>query len=357
MNEMARIDPPVRIPAEWEPHACCVMAWAAVCAKEWEVPLGKVEDELADVIRKIAEFEPVRLLTPQSSPAETRFRGCANIEIVPAPVDDIWMRDIAPTFAIKTNGASEEVVAIDWNFNSWGGTKDRSPRTGDALGRNAEALFGFPRISASFVGEGGALITDGAGTVVTTRSCLLNPNRNPFRDADREAAIEADLARFGVRRVVWLEGDPCEPITSGHVDGYVLLAPNGVVLVEGGDPGSETPRWREHDIAALEAAVNANGARFEVRRVLPPRENVVRESGRTYWKKYSRFFAPCYLNAYVANGAVIGASFGAEERDELARQELARAFPGREVVLLDIDAIATGGGGIHCLTQPIPAVN
>jgi agmatine deiminase len=154
---------------------------------------------------------------------------------------------------------------------------------------------------------------------------------------DRQRRIEIELAKLGIRRVIWLEGDPCEPGTSGHVDGYVLLAPSGVALVEGAyEAGTgEPPMWREHDIDLLENAEDAHGRRLKVKRV------------RT----------PGYLNAYVTNGAVITARFGDPERDAVAREALARAFPGREIVMLRVDHIFNAGGGIHCLTQPMPLQN
>lgn len=159
----------IRIPAEWEPHACCLMAWAV--HSEWKGSVNKVKDELEAVIKTIAQFEPVRLLTPndQFADAQARFSG-QQIEIKEAPVDDIWMRDIAPTFALNDG----EVVAIDFNFNGWGNTRQRPARPGDRLGSKAAEIFGTPRVCASFVAEGGALITDGDGTIVTTESCLLN---------------------------------------------------------------------------------------------------------------------------------------------------------------------------------------
>jgi agmatine deiminase len=184
---------------------------------------------------------------------------------------------------------------------------------------------------------------------MTTRSCLLNPNRNPVRRGiDRQRTIERELRKLGISKVIWLEGDPCEPITSGHTDGYVLCAPGGVVLVEAiDDPNVEPPLWREHDTALLESARDADGRRLKVMRVLAPR--------RRYWKGDPETFAPSYLNAYVANGALIGARFGDPERDEAARKALARAFPGCKIVMLNVNHIANGGGGVHCLTQPMAA--
>lgn len=342
---------PIRIPAEWEPHACCWMAWAV--HREWGRAVRKVKRELSEVVQTIARYEPVCLLAPRgfaAREARREFSACPSVTVIEAPVDDIWMRDIAPTFALRRRGARQEVVAIDWNFNAWGATKARLPRPGDRLAKTAAAIFGVPRIQARFVAEGGAFATDGRGTLVTTRSCLLNPSRNPVRRGkDRQRLIQAELRRFGIRYVVWLEGDPCEPGTSGHVDGYVLLAPSNVALVDACDDKEvEAPMWRAHDIALLKGARSTHGRRLKVRPVRAPRPR--------YCSGDPESFAASYLNAYVANGAVIGARFGDPERDEAARMALVRAFPGCKIVMLWIDNIADGGGGIHCLTQPMPAV-
>ena len=339
----------IRIPAEWEPHACCWMAWAV--HSEWGKAINKVKRELSEVIQTIAEYEPMRLLARRGQAlreARQEFASCLNVTVIEAPVDDIWMRDIAPTFALRGGHREQGVVAIDWNFNGWGSSCERPARSGDRLAKAAPSIFGVPTVSVPFVAEGGALVTDGRGTMITTRSCLLNPNRNPVRsNEDRQSVIERELGNLGIRKTIWLEGDPCEPITSGHIDGYVLLAPNGVVLVEAcDDKAIESPMWRKHDIALLENARNAEGHKFKLMRVAAPR--------RRYWKGDPESFAPCYLNAYVANGAVIGARFGDPERDDVAREALAKAFPGRKIITLKVNHVANGGGGVHCLTQPMP---
>lgn len=323
------------------------MAWAL--KPYWRPSINKVKRELSEVVQTIARFEPVKVLAPrgvQLREARREFAGCTDIEVIEAPVDDIWMRDIGPTFAIRTAGKWKEVVALDWNFNGWGGRYKVIRGEGRAADIVAAAA-GVDCIRAKFRAEGGALVFDGRGTAITTRSCLLNPNRNPFvSDIDRQRWIEDDLRRFGIDRVVWLEGDPSEPITGGHVDGYVLLCPGGKALVEYiSDSDVEGPMWRDHDIVLLASTKTIRQHKFRIEKVAAPHVR--------YWKKKSEFFAPAYLNAYVANGAVIAARFGDSVRDQAAKIALERAFPERVVVQLEINHIAEGGGGIHCLTQPM----
>jgi len=169
------------------------------------------------------------------------------------------------------------------------------------------------------------------------------------RGINRERTIEAAVSQLGIRRVIWLEGDPCEPITSGHTDGYVMCAPDRTVLVERmDDEDCEPPFWRDHDIAMLEDASDADDRAFAIRTVQAPRQRFWRGKGDP------DYFAPCYLNAYVANGAVIAGRYHDEERDAAAQDALAASFPGRDVVQLESDALAHAGGGIHCLTQSMP---
>ena len=126
----------IRIPADWEPHGFCWMAWAV--HEEWGRAVNKVKRELSEVVQTIARYDPVRVLASRDHSlreARREFSGCSNITVIEAPVDDIWMRDIGPTFAWRGNGRDQEVVAIDWNFNGWGGIKCRLSRAGDHIAR------------------------------------------------------------------------------------------------------------------------------------------------------------------------------------------------------------------------------
>lgn len=300
------------MPSECEPHRCCYLAWA-INNRDWAGTRGAVASELRVVISTIAEYEPVRLLTPlrQVDDAKRQEFG-PNVEIVEAPVDDIWMRDIAPTFALR----GSDIIGIDWNFNSWGAAQERPARSGDKLATEAAAIFGVAQVSAPFIAEGGAFVTDGKGTIITSRSCLLNKNRNPNVTASR---IEQGLSVFDRCHVIWLEGDPKEPITSGHVDGYVMFGESGEVLVEdvgGMDRAADDRRMR--DINTLRSSVDAEGKPLSVRIVAPPREK--------FWASKNALFAPAYMNAYVANGAVITGRFGDLERDSLAELAIRQAF-------------------------------
>lgn len=321
----------IHIPADFEPHARTIMAWAV--HREWGGDRERVERELDQVIRAIAEDEPVTLLTPPDLAGAARLRGFGpEVEIMPAPVDDVWMRDIAPVFAKR----GDDTVAIDFNFNAWDGS--RGVRPGDRLARTHD--FGVRVIGMPFVGEGGAFVTDGAGLAVTTRSCLLS--RNPHLD---EAAITRAFGSIGMHTVIWLDGDRREPITTGHPDGYMAFLPDRSLLVEAIDHGHGR-RARDRDLAALRQAVEEGRLRA-LRLFSRPRER--------RFEFAPAQFAGTYLNFFVTRRSVLTARFGDEMEDPRAESRLRELFPGREIRMLDINAILRGGGGIRCLTQPVPS--
>ena len=287
-----------RLVPDWAPHSFCWMAWGL--HSEWGPALGRVADELRRIIVAIAEFEPVRLLTPRNILGQAKAQSLGpNVEIVEAPVDDIWMRDIAPMYI----ASGSEVLPVDLNFNGWGASGQRLPRPGDRLAGTARHLFGRKMISADFVAEGGAFVVGRDGVVFTTRSCLLNRNRNPQLN---EADIERELVRLGAGEVIWLDGDPGEPITSGHADGYLLPAESGDLLVQCCEDDDPCARVRNADIARLRALTDLGRLRV----VEPPRVSSSEDS----------LFAATYVNAYTPNGAVIASKFGDKERDRQAER-------------------------------------
>lgn len=325
----------LRLVPDWAKHSYCWMAWAF--HREWGSLLRSAKQELRELIVMISRYEPVRLLTPPQaiSEAQSCFAG-RNVEIVSAPVDDIWMRDIAPIYAMRGNHA----VPIDLNFNSWGNSEYREPRPGDRLASLASHLFGTCIYSAPFIAEGGAFVVDGSGAVFTSRSCVLHKNRNPNTP---QSEIEQALINLGATKVIWLEGDKDELITNGHADGYVLPTASGDVLVQMVDSECNESA-RSADVSVIRSTLNRASSSGSVVLVSSPRIK----------KRRGSMFAASYLNVYTPNGAVIMPVFGDALRDRDAEQAIHAAFPQREINSLRIDTLAGGGGGIRCLVQPVP---
>ncbi|GAB3164957.1 agmatine deiminase family protein [Amycolatopsis stemonae] len=327
--------------AEWENHARTLMAWPASDGI-WGPDLPAVQADIARLARAIAGHEHVVLLAgPENRDAAQEAAG-PDVEVAEIAVDDLWVRDTAPVF-VRDAG---KPAGVDFGFNGWGG-KQQHRRDG-AVARAVLEKYGLPRLAAPLVAEGGALETDGQGTLLVTESSLVNENRNPGKD---RARVEAELKQtLGVTTVIWLAGVKGEDITDAHVDCLVRYTAPGVVLLDKPFPGAPEDVWSRASAQArgvLAAATDAGGQRLEV--VDLPQPDPDRITGR------GEAFVSSYANFYVANGAVFLPKFGDEAADDRARGILAEHFPGREVVLVPIDGIAAGGGGIHCSTHDMPA--
>ncbi|MEU6234378.1 agmatine deiminase family protein [Kitasatospora sp. NPDC047058] len=329
------------MPAEWRPHTRTFMAWPAL-DEVWGDQLPAVRADIARVAQAVARFEPVVLMArPDQSAGARRLCG-SSVEVIDLAVDDLWARDTGPTFVTGAAG----VAGVDLNFNGWGG---KQTHTDDGqVARNLLDHYGIRRIQAPVTGEGGGIEVDGEGTLMATESSWVNGNRNPGVSRDRIEAALKDL--FGVRKVIWFAGVAGQDITDCHVDALARFAEPGVVVLH--RPGPDTPpdiwsRASDQALDVLRGATDANGRTLRVVDLTEPDL-----AGRP---DLGKDFLATYLNYYVVNGAVIMPRFGDRASDDRAAGVLADLHPGREVVPVGIDAIAAGGGGIHCSTQQQPA--
>ncbi|MEU9858276.1 agmatine deiminase family protein [Streptomyces sp. NPDC047974] len=341
---------PLRMPAETDRHVRTFMAWPAL-SSIWSTRLDGVRRDIARVADAISRYEPVTVLARPAQAADARHQCGAGayygIDVLEVPNDDLWIRDFGPTFVV----APGAVAGVDTHFNGWGkaGTSYAQPYANDALA--AEALlaqYGVPRVQAGFVGEGGSLETDGEGTLLATVSSLVNPNRNPGMTQDQvEQAMRTAL---GVTKVIWVPGLAGQDITDCHIDCLArFVAPGHVILDR---PGPRTdPQWvavYEETKRILQSATDAQGRRLALTELPGPDRLKIRRGGSG--------FLSSYTNYYTVNGAVLVPHFGDPDADAAAASILAAAYPSRNVVQLNIDDIASGGGGIHCATQSQPAV-
>ncbi|MGY0235958.1 agmatine deiminase family protein [Longispora urticae] len=329
-----------RFGAEWEPHARTFMAWPASTGI-WGGQLGAVRQDIAGIARAVAGYEPVVLLARPGQEDEARRACGSDVEVVTIPVDDLWTRDTVPVF-VEDAG---KVMGVDFNFSGWGGKQQHA---NDAkVARSVLAKYGIGRIETPVVAEGGSFETDGQGTLLVTESSVVNDNRNRGRSRQQ---IEADLvAALGVRKVIWFAGVRGEDITDAHIDTLVRYVAPGVVLLDKPAPDSPPDVWsRSIDQArgVLKDATDARGKAIEV--IDLPQPDPDRITGR------GEEFVSSYVNFYVANKAVILPGFGDSAADDRAKQILKDHFPDRAIVQLKIDAIASGGGGIHCATHDQP---
>ncbi|MFJ3876319.1 agmatine/peptidylarginine deiminase [Streptomyces sp. NPDC090077] len=331
-----------RVPIEDVRHTRTWMAWPD-STSIWGNKLSGVQSDIALIARTIAKYEPVYLCANSGSAARARSLCGSTVTVLTSiPVDDCWMRDSGPVF--RTDGAGG-LDAIGLNFNGWG---NRQTHAKDNLvaGRVA-AYTGVPFTSAALIGEGGAVEQDGAGTLMATRSSLVNSNRNPGKS---QAQIEAALCTaYGASKVIWFDGVRGQDITDDHVDATSRFLAPGRALVQ-------MPLATDNDVYAkdarqqyqiLSAATAANGTRMSVDQLQGPDYYKIRSTNPD--------FLASFANYYVCNGAVISGQFGDTRADTASRATLGRLFPGRVVEQLNIDRLGTGGGGIHCVTQQQPA--
>ena len=328
------------VPAEWSPHRAM---WLGFPSHEdlWEDNLAPAQDEVEALARALAGpgGERVRLMTgSDAGEAEARRRldGVGGVEIVPGRFGDVWLRDTGPIFLGPD-------ACVGFRFNGWGGKYDL-PHDDEVAAQVAGAA-GATLVQSAAVLEGGALDHDGEGTVLTTRQCLLNPNRNAgWTEAVAEAALARDL---GARKVLWLGDGLLNDHTDGHVDNLARFAAPGVVVCPmafgRGDPNAEV-----YDAAAgaLAGMTDAAGRRLRVARI--PSPGWVEAGGMGG-------VPASHMNFIIANQAVILPVYGEGLAASLAAQGLAEVFPGREVIALPSNALLTGGGSFHCISQQEPA--
>jgi agmatine deiminase len=331
------------MPDEGEKHERAFIAFGAQDAI-WEDFTEDVQAALGRIARAIARFEPVTVFCRETerSLAEEHC-GSANVTYVTAALDDIWMRDISANFVVDDNGA---LGAVDFNFNGWGDKQQHGKDAKIARRVASEAQASYQR--SELVGEGGGIEVDGHGTGIMTESSWINSNRNPdWSKADVEKELKQ---RLGLRKIIWLPGIKGKDITDAHVDFYARFISPGVVLANlDTDPESYDHKVTLAHLEILKAATDADGRPLQVHTVSPPLN-----PRKSKFNKGNGDFAAGYINYFVINGAVIAPEFGDKAADKKAYDLLTRLYPNREVVQLNIDAIAAGGGGIHCVTSHQP---
>ncbi len=327
------------MPAEWAPHSRCLMAWPTREAL-WQDRIEEARDAAIEVANTISHFEPVTMITPPAELASVSMRTAKEVSTFPVEIDDVWMRDIGPTFVVDGNGG---LAGVDWAFNAWGGRYEDF-KNDEALPQALLERAKLPRYVAPLILEGGAFHVDGEGTLITTETCLLNPNRNPGLSREE---IEQHLRDYlGVTKIIWLYGDPLETGTDGHVDNLACFARPGVVMTVAPANGKVANREAlEENKKRLVEAEDAAGRMLEVIEVPQPQR---------IHKKYGGVpFLGSYLNFYIANGGVVMPSYE-DPNDEPAFDIVRAAFPEREVLHVPSLDIGFGGGGIHSITQQQP---
>ena len=292
----------------------------------------------AKVANTIARFEQVNMLVPPGESDEARNHLDDAVNIIEMPIDDSWARDSGPNFLINDSG---DLAGSTWLFNAWG-DKYRPYDKDAESGSRILALVGAREFASTLVAEGGGVTVDGEGTIITTESCFLNPNRNPGWS---RSEVGKELCRtLGAKKVIWIPGDKNETETDGHIDGVAAFIEPGRVLVEvNRDKTDPNYPVGVANFEALQNQTDAKGRRLEL--------EIIGEG--CYHPGVWNGGCSSYINSYLANGAVIVPGYD-YDRDPEAIETYQDLYPDREIIQLQINDIALGGGGIHCITQQQP---
>jgi len=322
-----------RQPAEWAPHAAIWTAWPSD-ASLWQEDLEPAQAEVAAMVAAIIADggEPVELLVDGPEAEATARLALADhpsVRIHQRKFGDIWLRDTGPLFLSDGSAAG-------FRFNGWGGKYELEGD--DTVAEFVAETQGAALTRHDWVLEGGAIEPDGTGRVVTTRQCLLNPNRNPdLSQAEIEARLAADL---GLDTVIWLGDGLLNDHTDGHVDNLARFIAEGVVVVPEA-AGADDPNAD----AYADARRTLEAAGLEVKTI--PSPGLLDADGEA--------IPASYMNFLITNKKVIVPIYG-QPNDEAAVAAVQALFPGRKAVGLPANHILTGGGSFHCITQQVPAL-
>lgn len=326
----------LRWPAEWDPHAATWLSWPHN-RDTWPGAFDEAIVEYSRFVEAIASFEPVRLLAsagPVMDAAANRVGYLDNVTIFDVPTNDAWMRDHGPIFIVphELNG-SAGVRILDWRYNAWG-NKYPPFHYDDDIARRISQITTYDRFIIDFVLEGGAIDGNGKGVVLTTESCMLNPNRN--RSASRGNVCSLLHDYLGADHVLWLDGSIPGDDTDGHIDQLARFVNETTVVVSTSD---ELPRLRENLKRIQQSSLGLTPIEL-------PMPSAKFRNGMCLPTSYANF--------YILNGAVIVPEFG-DPNDSIAKQILSDLFTDRDIIGLPAGALSVGLGAFHCLSQQQPA--
>lgn len=337
-------------PAEWERQEAVWFSWPRPEGISFPGRWHRVPGNLAAIVREIAARERVRINVPNANwerivREQLRAFACptARVEFFHVPTNECWCRDHGPAFVARRRAGRRSLAVVDWGYNAWGGKYPPFDADDDVPSRLA-ALLGLPLFRTPVVMEGGAVDFNGEGSVLTTESVLLNPNRNP--GLSKREVEEVLKQWYGQQQVLWLgegiEGDD----TDGHVDDLArFLDPRTIVTAIEDDPRDPNHAILEDNLTRLAKLRDRGGRPFDIL-ALPMPKRIEREGQR---------LPATYLNFLFVNGALLVPTFRDRRTEQVALERLSRALPKHAVIGIDCHELIWGLGAIHCLTQQQPA--
>jgi agmatine deiminase len=347
------------MPGEFEKHTGTWMLWPER-PDNWRQGGKPAQKAFAAVAAAISQFEPVTMGVSHAQYNNARNMLPGSVRVVEMSNNDSWMRDCGPTFVID----GKTVRAVDWDFNAWGGLLGGLYfpwDLDDMVARKVAEIERVDRYKAPLVLEGGSIHVDGEGTLMTTKECLLNENRNPDKT---QAEIEDLLSQYlDIKKFIWLNKGIYNDETNGHVDNICCFIRPGVVALAWTEDKSD-PQYEisQENYEILQSATDAKGRKLEVHKVqIPNPVLITKEESEgvdaiegTLPREEGDRMAASYINFYLCNGAAVVPTFG-DPHDKPALEQLQKLMPERKIVSVPAREILLGGGNIHCITQQQPA--
>jgi agmatine deiminase len=336
------------MPAEWEPHAGTWLAWPHNL-DTWPGKFEPVPAIYVAMVRALREHEQVNICVNNGEAAAHVRQLLAaagvsprNITLYEIPTNDTWARDHGPIFVKRRHEGRIELAITDWIFNSWG-EKYGPWDFDDIVPQHIAARFNLPLFEPGIVLEGGSIDVNGHGTLLTTESCLLHPNRNPsLTRADIEDYLRAYL---GVRKIVWLGDGIVGDDTDGHIDDLArFVDPTTVVCAVEEDPADVNYELLQENFHRLGTMTDQDGQPLRIV-PLPMPSPVEYKDNR---------LPASYANFYIANGVVLVPTYQCPN-DQRALAALQELFSSRQVIGIPCTDLVWGLGAIHCVTQQQPA--
>ena len=335
-------------PAEFAPHRATWLSWPHKEAS-WPGKIHTIYPSYAKFIKELTKGERVCINVADEamkafaiSWLEKESVDLTLVDFFFHPTNDAWCRDHGPAFLINPN-ADQKKVIVDWGYNAWG-NKYPPYDLDDVIPTKIGTALGIQVFHPGIVMEGGSVEFNGAGTVMTSTACLLNPNRNPHLN---QAQIEQFLCDYyGMQQVLWVDEGIVGDDTDGHIDDTVrFVNEDTVITVIEEDKSDENYELLQHNLTQLKQMRLLSGKSLNIIE-LPMPEELIYEDQRL----------PCsYANFYIANKSVIVPTFRSD-RDEKALRIIQEAFPDRDVIGIDSTDIIWGLGSFHCLSQQEPLV-
>lgn len=339
----------LRMPSEWEPHRATWLSWPHN-TETWPTELEEVERTFVEITGHLSRYEHVHI-NVNDADHQMHVRGLLsghalldNVSFHLIPTNDAWIRDHGAIFVEQSDGDSVSLAATNWRFNSWGEKYPPWNLDNDVPPQMADILR-VPYINYDLVLEGGSIDVNGAGLLLTTEQCLLNPNRNPgYNKEEIEAALRD---AFGIRQFIWLKEGITGDDTDGHIDDIArFVDTHTVVAVIEEDPDDENYPILQDNLARLRAWRSGEGKPLRVVTLPMPSPVYIRGTR----------MPASYANFYVANEFVLVPVY-ADPADQVALDTLQALFPSRKIVPVDCREIIWGLGAVHCLTQQVPLLS